>query len=113
MKYLLSIIFFIAAFAFTATAQQACPENLVCLSREAAQAALQAGDRAKALQTENDALTKAIADLKDALNAMKVQYAEASGELTILKQQQVADRALMTVLVQNTKKKRFGLINIF
>lgn len=97
----------------TSSTPSSCPEGLVCITREAAQKALEAGDKAKALEAELATQKQAYEKMRDALNDMRIQFASVSGENTILKQQQVADRALMTVLVQNTKKKRFGLINIF
>lgn len=89
------------------------PEGWLCIPRAVAVKALEDSDARKALETENQKLNQAIEDMRKALNDMRVQFATASGENTILKQQQVADRALMTVLIQNTKKKRFGLINVF
>lgn len=114
MFKIIFIITFLFVGAFTVSAQcPVMPEGFICLSREAAQKALEAGDRADALSVQLDAQKAAYEQMRTALNDMRVSFATVSGENTILKQQQVADRALMTVLVQNTKKKRFGLINIF
>jgi hypothetical protein len=89
-----------------------CPENLICLSREAAQAAIAAGDKAKALEIENKAQAKAIDDLKQLLNDMKVNYAAAAAEASILKQQQVRDSAMLELMLKLVRPKRVG-INIF
>ena len=119
MKTLLLAIFLNLAFFVTATNAQevnpcpTMPAGFICLSREAAQAALEAGDKAKALEVELKAMQAAFALQKDALEKMRIEFASVSGENAILKQIQVADRALMTVLVQNTKKKRNALITIF
>lgn len=89
-----------------------CPPDFVCLSPAAARAALEAGDKAKALQTELDALkTQTIPQLKDALNDMRVQYAEAKGENTILKQEAVRTAALIELLSKMVRPKKFGIIN--
>ena len=109
---LLAVFLLCGSYAYGQT-ETPCPADKVCVSREAAIRAVTDAKTVDAQKVEIDALNKAIADYKQQLADMRVQFAEASGENTILKQQQVADRALMTVLVQNTKKKRFGLINIF
>lgn len=99
-----------------AQAQDACPQmpsGYLCIPRAIAVQALEDSDARKALEAEKVQLLQAIEDMRKEVNQVRIQFATVSGENTILKQQQVADRALMTVLVQNTKKKRFGLINIF
>lgn len=89
-----------------------CPPGYVCLTRAAAQAALEAGDKAKALQTEVDTLkTQTIPQLKDALADMRVQYAECKGESTILKQRAVSDAAMIELLSKLVRPKKFGIIN--
>lgn len=91
-----------------------CPQGMVCITPEAARAALEAGDRAKALQTELDTLkSQTIPQLKDALADMRVQYAETKGEVTILKQRAVSDAALIELLTKMIRKKSIGLINLF
>lgn len=99
--------------AASAKAQQTCPENMVCISKEAARVALEAGDKAKALEIENKAQAKAIDDLKQLLNDMKVNYATAAAESSILKQQQVRDSAMIELLTKMVRPKRIGLINLF
>jgi hypothetical protein len=101
-------------FAFTVCAQaQApqCPDGLVCISPAAARAALEAGDKAKALEAEGKVKDQAIADLKSALADMRVNYAEARGENTILKQNAVRDAALIDLFSKQVRPKSF--IKIF
>jgi hypothetical protein len=115
MKWL--SIFILVLFAVGSSAAQQsspCPAGLVCITPEAARAALEAGDRAKALQTELDTLkSQTIPQLKDALADMRVQYAETKGEVTILKQRAVSDAALIELLTKMVRPKKIGLINLF
>lgn len=107
---ILAVLFAAATFANGQTPD--CPPQYVCLTPTAARAALEAGDRARALQTELDALkTQTIPQLKDALNDMRVQYAEAKGENTILKQEAVRTAALIELLSKMVRPKKFGIIN--
>jgi hypothetical protein len=109
---LFSVGFAVAIFAQTSQAQQQCPVGLVCITPEAARAALEAGDRAKALQTELDTLkSQTIPQLKDALAEIRVQYAETKGEVTILKQRAISDAALIELLTKMVRPKKFGIIN--
>jgi hypothetical protein len=112
LTFLASIAFVLLGLAMSTAAQTACPENMVCLTPAAARAALEAGDRAKALQVENDELkTKVIPQLKDALADMRIQYAECKGETTILKQRAVSDAAMIELLSKIVRPKKFGAIN--
>ena len=103
----LLLILFVALLigAMTANAQTECPPDKVCITREAALKAIQDGDTVKAQAGQIDTLNKAISDLKDALNKMRVEFATASGENTQLKQQQVRDAAIIELLLKSTKKK--------
>lgn len=113
MNRLVFLAFVIFLGSFTAFSQTQCPEGMVCISADAARAALEAGDKAKALEAENAVLKQAVRDAQDNTQKMAIEFARVSGENTILKQNAVADRAIMQFLVQNTKKKRVGLITIF
>lgn len=94
--------------------QTQCPAGFVCITPAAARAALEAGDKAKALQTEIDTLkAQTIPQLKDALADMRVQFAEASGENTTLKQRAVSDAAMIELLSKLVRPKKIGLINLF
>jgi hypothetical protein len=89
-----------------------CPTGLVCITPEAARAALEAGDKAKALEAQVKTLTEVtIPGLKDALADMRVNYAEAKGENTILKQRAVSDAAIIELLTKMVRPKKFGIIN--
>lgn len=115
MIRLLTILFcllWLTLLASNATAQE-CPPDMVCISREAAQKALEAGDKAKALEAELKANQEAYTKLKDTLNEMRVEFARTSGELTAIKQQAVRDAAIIEMLLQQTKKKRNAFITIF
>lgn len=105
MKILfITTLFFL--FAITASAQ--CPEmppGFLCVTREAAQAGLEAGDKAKALEVELKARDEAHKTVVQALNDMRIEFARVSGENTALKQNAVSDRAIMEILLKNTKKK--------
>lgn len=101
-----------ACLASAARAQTAeCPADLVCISREAAVQAVVNADKVKALEADANAKDAAIADLKAALAQMRLEFAARSGENTVLKQQQVADRAVIELLLKYAKPKKFGLIN--
>lgn len=100
--------------ALSQAATSQCPSGMVCLTPAAARAALEAGDKAKALQTELDTLkSQTIPQLKDALADMRVQYAEAKGENDILKQRAVSDAAMIELLSKMVRPKKVGLINLF
>ena len=67
---------------------------MVCISADAARAALEAGDKAKA---------------QDNTQKMAIEFARVSGENTALKQNAVSDRAIIELLLKSTKKKCFPL----
>jgi len=113
LRIILILICALLIGAVSAKAQQTCPPEYVCLTPTAARAALEVGDKAKALEAENKAQAKAIDDLKQLLNDMKVNYATAAAEASILKQQQVRDSAMIELLTKMVRPKRIGLINIF
>ena len=116
MKWFITILIFIGSLAVTSYSQTAppCPAGFVCITPEAAKAALEAGDKAKALQVELDTLKmQTVPQLKDALNDMRVQYAEAKGELTVLRQDRVEWLAEKELLLKLVRPKKVGLINLF
>lgn len=112
MKKLFLLTIFILLAAFSANAQTECPENMVCISREAAIRANQALDENPALKDEIKALKEARAADEAAINKLKVETARMSGENSQLKQQQVRDAALIELLVKMVRPKQNGLINI-
>jgi hypothetical protein len=114
MRKLLCILAMVFGFTLAAIGQTApeCPAQFVCLTPAAARSALEAGDKAKALEAENkDLKEKVIPQLKDALNDMRVQYAETKGEATILKQRAISDAAMIELLTKMVRPKKFGIIN--
>lgn len=100
-------------FVGISSAQQECPHASGCvtISREAALKALEDSDARKALEAEVKVKDQAIADFRDLLNQMRIQYAEKAGEVTALKQNAVSDRALIEILVKFARPKKFGIIN--
>ena len=102
MKYALLTILLLTTAAY---AQTDCPESKVCISREAAIKAIADADKVTALEAEGKAKDQAISDLKDLLNKSKVEFAAVSGENTALRQNDVSNRAIITVLLQSTKKQ--------
>jgi hypothetical protein len=114
MRKLQIIVFTLAvyfAFTISANAQSACPADLVCLTPAAARAALEAGDKAKALEAAAKVKDQAIADLKDELAKVRITYAECKGEGTILKQDKVEWMAEKELLLKLARPKKFGIIN--
>ena len=109
MKRLVFLAFIIFLASFTAYSQDRCAEGMVCISADAARAALEAGDKAKALETENAVLKQAVRDAQDNTQKMAIEFARVSGENTALKQNAVSDRAIIELLLKSTKKKCFPL----
>jgi hypothetical protein len=112
----LLLILFVALLigAVTANAQECpSPSGCVTITREAALKAIQDGDTVKAQATELAVKDKAIADLKDELDKMRIEFTRASSEATALKQQQVRDAAIIELLLKYTRPKKIGLINLF
>lgn len=107
MKYLLciGIIFFTFNIAKSQTAPINCPEGYVCITREAAKKALEDSDARIALEAQVKANEAAFAEQKALLKDMTVKFAEVSGENTQLKQNAVQDRAIIELLLKNSKKK--------
>jgi hypothetical protein len=119
IRLILILIVVLLLSATLATAQSLpqgpdCPhaEGCVVISKSAARSALEAGDKAKALEVELKEREKAYELLRDALHKMEVEFAKTSGENTILRQRAVSDAAMIELLLKQTKKKRIGLINI-
>jgi hypothetical protein len=89
-----------------------CPSpHKVCITREAALKALADADEVVAQKAELVVKDQAIADLKELLNKMRIEYAETKGELTAVKQNAVSDRAIIDILLKNVRPKKIGLIN--
>lgn len=84
---------------------QTCPENLVCISRESAIIAVENAEKVKALEAEGKAKDIALKDKDDVINKLKVEYAEAKGEISALKQNAVSDRAIIDILIKGQRKK--------
>ena len=108
MKVILIWAFLLAAAATTysqATSSQACPADLVCISREAARKALEDADVRKALEAKAKIDEQAINDLKTELENMRREVVRFSTEASDLRQDKVHDRAIIELLLKNTKRK--------
>lgn len=110
MKKLGVVIIFVFAAVIGVRAQDAepvtpCPADKVCISRQAALKAVADADKVIALETESKAKDQAIADIRDALNKMRIEFAEKAGENTALRQNDVSNRAIIDLLLKNTKKR--------
>jgi hypothetical protein len=88
-----------------------CPDGFVCITPAAARAALEAGDKAKALEAEGQAKDKAIADLKQINTDLKIDLAKTTGELTGEQSANVQNRAIIELLLKYARPKKFGVIN--
>lgn len=106
MKQWLSIAILVFASALIVNAQQTdCPADKVCISREAAKQALEDSDLVKAQKAEIAVLNQAIDDFRKELNSMRIEFARVSGEATALRQNAVSDRAIIDLLLKNSKKR--------
>lgn len=116
MKFMYAKLVFITIFlacvgCISISAQTSdCPADKVCISPTAARKALADADKVIALETESAAKDKAIADMRDELNKLRIEFAERSGENTALKQNAVSDRAIIDLLLKNVRPKKIGLL---
>lgn len=106
MKKIVLLICLVAGFALSATAQDCpSPQGCVLITREAALKALQDSDTVKAQKAEIVVKDQAIVDLKKLLDDVRIEFARVSGENTALKQNAVSDRAIIEILVKNSRKR--------
>lgn len=107
MRKLLCCIGISLVFAVVSVKAQDCPspQGCVLITREAALKALEDSDKRTALEAEVKVKDQAIVDLKKLLDDMRIQFAEKVGENTALKQNAVSDRAIMEILVKNSRKR--------
>lgn len=108
---MLCVILFVSVVGYSQQAE--CPAGMVCLTPEAARAALEAGDAKKALEKQVIVLEQALKDSQLSEHKMALEFSRVSGENTILKQQQIRDIALVDLALKQTKKKRNGFITFF
>lgn len=104
IKILIIAISFLI-FALPSMAQDVCPPDKVCITREAAIKALADADKVIALEAEGKAKDEAIGGLRKELNDMRIEYASVKGENSALKQNDVSNRQIIEYLVKNVKKK--------
>ncbi len=90
---------------------QECPQNMVCITREAAVKALEDSDKVKALEAENKVLKQAVNDQREITTTLRVELGKMTGELTGSQQMNVRQTAIIDVLLKNVRPKKFGIIN--
>ena len=83
----------------------AMPSGYLCVPRAVGVKALEDADTRKALEAENTVLKQALQDERADKNTIKIEFARVSGENTALKQNAVSDRAIIDLLLKNTRKK--------
>lgn len=118
MKILLITTLFILSATFAVSAQNVpCPPDkpdaMGCLiiTHTAAVKALTDSDQVKAQTAEIAAKDKAISDLKDELNKIKIEFAGKTEGLSQCQQNAVSDRAIIQLLVQGyPKRSKYGVI---
>lgn len=104
MKQILIITTILLTAAIGVKAQD-CPADKVCISPATARKAIADDATVKAQVIEIAALKQAIQDEKDVATKVKIEYAEKVGENTALKQNDVSNRAIIEILLKNSKKK--------
>jgi len=110
MRKLFAVSIVFLALGITAMSQE-CPVGRICLTPEQARIALENADKVKALEAYVKTLEQAQIDYKAEISKVRIEYAEKVGENTALKQNDVSNRAIITVLLQSVRPKKFGLIN--
>lgn len=114
MRVLARSLFIIAVLLTSAAYSQTVtdcphPSGCVVLSGDAARAALQAGDKAAALEVQLKAEQDAKELLRKALDDMRIEFARVSGENTALRQNAVQDRAIITAMIPMLRQKVVGI----
>ncbi len=109
--WLFTLIFAFPIMAYSQDCQTE-PQKCVLVSREVAIKALEDSDKVKALESHVKTLETALNDQKTETNKIRFEFAECKGQNTGLQQNAVENRAIITVLLQNVKKKRNALITI-
>jgi len=82
-----------------------CVENCVTISRDAAIKAVETSRERDALKIQLATEKQAFDALRNELNEMRIKFAAVSGELSGIKQNAVQDRAIIDLLLKNTKRK--------
>lgn len=122
MKILITALFLLT-FAFAVNAQNICPANLVCITQEAAQKAVENARLVPALQNENAVLKEQVAvekqnvrdvreaanknevDLKAALARTELELARTNGILTGVEKANIEQRAIIQAILPLVRKK--------
>lgn len=112
-KLIFTIAIVLVGAANTYSQDVECPISKVCLSPEAAQAALVAHQTVIAQQIEINTLRNAVLDQKEVAESLKIELAKTTGMLTGEQQQNVSNRAIISLMIPMLRQKKFGLINLF
>lgn len=86
-----------------------CPHDKVCLDRAQAARYLVIEDENTALKAEIKVKDAALADAQKEIGDWRVKYAQLSGENTALKQNDLANRAIITAMIPMLRPKVVGL----
>lgn len=106
MRKLFIISLIILCFSIVANAQDAqCPSGMVCISPEAAKAAVVAHETVKAQAAEILTLREAVIKQKEITADVKIELAKAIGNLTGSQQEAVSQRAIIEFLLKNGRKR--------
>lgn len=105
LRLFFTLAFILLGLVLTSYAQQECPADKVCISPAAARKAITDDATVKAQAVQIDALKQAVQDEKGVSNDLKIKFAEVSGRNDELRQAQVSDRAIIEILLKNSKKK--------
>lgn len=114
MKKILLLIAFIAVFAITGMAQTSdCPADKVCISRSAAEKAVETAKERDALKLKLEALQTAFDAQKALTQEVSTKLSYAEGRNSALEAQAVRDAAIIQAMIPMLRKKKIGLFNIF
>lgn len=110
-KLFLKVLFALIALVILIGQAQAqdCPPDKVCLDRAQAARYLVIEDENTALKAEIKVKDAALADAQKEIGDWRVKYAQLSGENTALKQNDLANRAIITAMIPMLRPKVVGL----
>jgi hypothetical protein len=115
MKFLI-LLFVILLFAISAYSQcpEVMPDGTICLSRAAAQKAVETAKELDATKAQLKTEQQAFTDLLKELNNQRVQNAEQAGRIFELEKNAIEDRAEKELLLKSVKKQcKFFSICLF
>lgn len=80
-------------------------EAKICISREAAESCAVNTEKAKAQESQIEALEQANRDKDRIINELKIEIARLTGQLTATQQQVVLSQTVIDFLLRNGRKK--------